>query len=224
MRTRSLVILLVAGVSYGQSLPPSRAVSSTEPAMTVRVYNYARLSRSELNPVELVATRVFAEGGIRILWYDCGPSKSADEDPNCRDNVRITNFTLRICRNCTSFIASPAPDVRGFATGQTATVSSAWSDELSQALYVPSDELLGRVIVHELGHLLLGPGHSRGGIMKAHWGPEDLHRSNLGMLNFTSEQAALIRSNLQRGRADETAVLEDTHVHINSQSRIGLIR
>jgi hypothetical protein len=149
--------------------------------------------------------------------------QKADEGPNCRDNVSLTKFTLRICRNCTSFIASPEHDVRGFATGQTATVSSAWSDELSRALCVPSDELLGRVMVHELGHLLLGPGHSRVGIMKAHWGPQDLHLSNLGMLDFTSEQAALIRSNL-RGRADETVVLEDTHVHINSQSGIGLIR
>jgi hypothetical protein len=76
MRTRSLVILLLTGVSYGQSLPPGRAASSAEPAMRVRVYNYARLSRSELNLAELVATRVFAERGIRILWYDCGPSKS----------------------------------------------------------------------------------------------------------------------------------------------------
>jgi hypothetical protein len=142
--------------------------------------------------------------------------QKADEGPNCRDNVSLTKFTLRICRNCTSFIASPEHDVRGFATGQTATVSSAWSDELSHALYVPSEELLGRVIVHELGHLLLGPGHSRVGIMKAHWKPEDLHRSNLGMLNFTSEQAERIRSNLQRGRADETVVLEDAHVHVNS--------
>jgi hypothetical protein len=49
--------------------------------------------------------------------------------------------------------------------------------------------ILGTVMAHELGHLLLGlNSHSRAGIMKARWGSEELRHMSWGTLGFTNQQ------------------------------------
>jgi hypothetical protein len=55
--------------------------------------------------------------------------------------------------------------------------------------------LLGSVIAHELGHLLLGEhSHSSGGLMQAHWRSEQLKRMEMGNLLFDATAAAQLRS------------------------------
>jgi len=57
-------------------------------------------------------------------------------------------------------------------------------------------EVLGHVIAHELGHILLGPGaHSRSGIMRASL---DLEWLRIGGLWFTASEARAIREKLAR--------------------------
>jgi hypothetical protein len=58
-------------------------------------------------------------------------------------------------------------------------------------------EILGYVMAHELGHLLLGSNaHSREGIMQAHWESQQLHSVTRGQLLFTPAQAAKMRSKI----------------------------
>jgi hypothetical protein len=52
---------------------------------------------------------------------------------------------------------------------------------------------LGFVIVHEIGHLLLGNAHSEEGIMRANWTSRDLRRATQGQLRFTAEQVRRMR-------------------------------
>jgi hypothetical protein len=57
--------------------------------------------------------------------------------------------------------------------------------------------ILGDVIAHELGHLLLGSNtHSREGIMQPHWQAEQLGRIAKGQMHFTPEQASKMRTKL----------------------------
>jgi hypothetical protein len=56
--------------------------------------------------------------------------------------------------------------------------------------------VLGCVIAHELGHLLLGVhGHSNGGIMQAHWGIEQTQLALMSQLSFLPEEARLMQAN-----------------------------
>ena len=49
--------------------------------------------------------------------------------------------------------------------------------------------ILGGVIAHELGHLLLGSdGHSASGIMQPRWDPNQVRLLMMGTLQFTPEQ------------------------------------
>ena len=214
MKSKPLVsafLLLCNSMAYPQYLPQVQ-VHKTEASMNVRVYNYAHISGSELNLSQSVASEIFRESGIEIRWYDCGPSANADGDPYCSASTQPETFNLRICNNCTDFLKTPEHEVRGFVTGETATVSSTWNRELPTANYVSSELILGRVIAHELGHILLGPGHSPVGIMKAHWTANDLDPGKLGMLVFTKKQGTLIRSALKSYGVDRTRMTFNGHV------------
>jgi hypothetical protein len=54
--------------------------------------------------------------------------------------------------------------------------------------------ILGYVMAHEIGHLLLGSNsHSRSGIMQGEWHGDQLRSIALGELLFTAEQAERMR-------------------------------
>jgi hypothetical protein len=60
---------------------------------------------------------------------------------------------------------------------------------------VPAGELLGCVIAHELGHLLLGKdSHSATGLMSAVWQDSELRQAAQGNLFFTAGQGVRMRS------------------------------
>jgi hypothetical protein len=58
--------------------------------------------------------------------------------------------------------------------------------------------LLGDVMAHELGHLLLPFGaHTPDGIMRGEWDQTQLRNSSSGRLSFSTEQIALMRQRLE---------------------------
>lgn len=57
-----------------------------------------------------------------------------------------------------------------------------------------SARVLGHVMAHEIGHLLLPTrAHSRDGLMRASWDRRDVERLKTGGLLFTRDQGDLIR-------------------------------
>ena len=62
--------------------------------------------------------------------------------------------------------------------------------------------VLAHAMAHEIGHLLLPYGHSATGLMRADWDAKDTRLAVHGRLNFTSEQAELIRTRLLALLAD----------------------
>jgi hypothetical protein len=89
-------------------------------------------------------------------------------------------------------------------------ISEVYSDRIGSLSYVFYDRvveqtenldlravLLGHLMAHETGHLLLGPNsHSPKGIMCAVWRPEELRNAAQGVLLFTPEQSKLLRAKL----------------------------
>src|SRR5215471_4373321 len=66
------LVTLIGIVAF---LKPACAVSST--ALTVRVYNYARVPQAILTLAEREANRILNKSGSRVIWLDClqpGPS------------------------------------------------------------------------------------------------------------------------------------------------------
>jgi hypothetical protein len=61
-----------------------------------------------------------------------------------------------------------------------------------------SEAILGFVIAHELGHLLLGTNsHATVGIMRANWKKSELSAAGKGLLGFSETQAETMRARLE---------------------------
>lgn len=68
----------------------------------------------------------------------------------------------------------------------------------SAELGLEASQMLGHVMAHELGHLLLPYGaHSVAGIMRPEWDRAQVSSAAAGTLRFTPSQADLIRTHLQ---------------------------
>ena len=68
----------------------------------------------------------------------------------------------------------------------------------AKELEVDAAAMLGASIAHEAGHLLLGKGHARRGVMSRHLGRAEIEGAARGELRFTGEEAERLRRRLPR--------------------------
>ncbi len=173
---------------------------SLPPAITVAIYDDMHLSPQVLADAEDEAMRVYRKAGVAISWVECKSARmKAEADVRCQDSPSATRLNLRIVPH-----ASKASDgVFGVAflsaegTGAYTDVSYNSAEELDQEWHVGLARLLGHVMAHELGHLLLGSNaHSRQGIMCPSWHGDELHLASKGSLLFSEDQARFMRERL----------------------------
>ncbi len=161
-----------------------------EPPLRVVVHNYAAIPPDALLGIRADAREAFANAGVRLAWVICDWVEQPPQAHACPSERRATDLILRIVatrpRTATTLGAA--------LQGQSATVYYLQVRDAARLTTVSEDKLMARVAIHELGHLLLGPGaHSRAGIMQAVWSKGTLGQPPAGCARFTASQAALIR-------------------------------
>lgn len=165
------------------------------PEITVSVYDYTALPSETLNKAQLEASKIFRKAGINLLWT---PGAYAGGETG---KFRATDFaggspTLVVKIVTQSMAARLHPRITelGLSAGTQAWI---FADRVKTAsAFHDYFVVLGDVFAHELGHLLLGPGHSPDGIMRKAFGNDTLLRGEFGSLNFTTEQASHMRATL----------------------------
>jgi len=193
------------------TFPKSAFAAESAATTTVLVYNHAHVSPGILSTAEHEAGRILGAAGVRVIWLEC-PMRSITANPGgpCLRPLESTDIMLRV-------LPSPIqsyfkPDVFGFAISPIlASVYYDYAARLALTQYTEFDTsiVLGCVIAHELGHLLLGQnGHSRAGIMQS-WKREQVRRAMMGALLFTAEQAKLMQGNV-RARSHRNGELTET--------------
>ena len=160
------------------------------PTAVVRLDNLALVPTDSLDFAESRAAEVFSRIGVRVTWID--------EDTAFREHLRPL-FTVVVINSGVQLAARPAVvDALGFADPSVSRAHVIYDRVESLTARSPRSaaSLLGDVIAHELGHLLLPSGrHSARGIM----------RSGVDVLlhpleTFTDPQARQIVSRLTGGR------------------------
>jgi hypothetical protein len=160
----------------------------------VSICNPGALTESVVRKAKGETEAVFRASQIRIEWLDC-------------DHVAGSKaLIVRLRPDKPPGTAGPASlDALGRAflgkEGRGYLVDAYLQSvrETSNFRDVDVAMLLGVVIAHELGHLLLGPGHTPNGVMRSRWGGPDLRALSQRHLKFTREQQAKMQRILSGG-------------------------
>lgn len=169
------------------------------PQITVSVYDYTALPSETLDKAQLEASKIFRKAGINLFWT---PVACANRETG---KFRATDFgggsptlVIKIVTESMASRLHPRITELGLSAGTQAWI---FADRVKTAsAFRDYFVVLGDVFAHELGHLLLGPGHSPDGIMRKAFGNDTLLRGEFGSLKFTPEQAGHMRAALGERR------------------------
>jgi hypothetical protein len=176
------------------------------PEIIVQTYNYAEAGEDVLAQAQQEAARILLEAGIRLSWLPCTPTpEGIVEESRC--NQRGLNIlSLMICPEAMLPKGGLPPGIFGSALMPESNKPARYArlyfhrlTELAVRHKLPSGVLLGAMIAHEIGHLLLGVNsHSRQGLMSSPWDAKRLKSVDRGQLGFTREQASTLKAEALR--------------------------
>lgn len=183
--------------------------------LTVSVFNDAEVPPSVLQAAQARAETVLDGAGIALTWLNCGTPGKWVQDIGCRDIAFPKHFSVRLARNG----RHRTGDVFGesFLDDQgMGNYASVYVEPLSasKALDVVSEgDLLGYIVVHELGHLLLGlDSHSAEGVMRGKWDFAALQQAARGTLIFSASEAERMRARYLLAAAKQKSAEQRTAV------------
>ena len=172
--------------------------------ITVSVCTTRHLDAKTVAGAEAVAASLFHDTGIEVAWAACEAGLEGDEA------TQQHWFTVRL-RGGHSFIPiAGALDTLGEAffsaddAGYLANVYCDAVETLATSKVLELKTLLGFVIAHEVGHLMLGPGHGPAGVMRQSWDVSDLQMMRQGCLKFSPAEGVRMRRVLKGNNAAVT--------------------
>lgn len=191
---------VLAGIGSGAACARPKAQADLEAKLRVSVFNDAQVSHRKLLAGERAASSVFAHAGVSVQWLNCGlSSEGPEEQAACSEGRFPAHLHLRIVPHSLNLSASTfgISFQEEDGAGCHADIFYEGVQRVRQSGYADSAIILGMVMAHELGHLLLGVNsHSLVGLMRPHWNPDDLSSASQGKLGFTLEQGQTLRARL----------------------------
>jgi hypothetical protein len=198
-----------AGTAQLTNSAPKYIRQTQTPCISVLVINPARVPEDTLFVALDKARRIFLGTGVSLIW--CGPQVSSRQQVGFTDSSpdSANTLVLRITSRPVTGLASP--DALGFAVvaGEGSKYASVFRDRVLGATRrgrYSEAMLMGHAIAHELGHLLLGTSaHTRYGLMAARWRTNELNRAEVGLLQFSPDEAARLRTESLRRTMDKSS-------------------
>jgi hypothetical protein len=193
----SLAFILVTALARDATAAPAAAV-------TIRIHDYAHVQRAALVDAQRIVSRMYEGIGVRTEWLE--PVRPSQD--RRLPAWTATDLTLIVLSAEMSGRRVLPHSVVGYAAvsrGAPGRIAFVIYDRLVTAARdtgADRTDMMGMVMAHELGHLLLPDGsHSDDGVMRAHWGAEDLRRMRPLDLRFSIAQAEEIHRTLSGAAA-----------------------
>src|SRR5215471_12446885 len=166
-------------------------------ALTVLVFNFRQVSTDILSNAEKEAAQIFGHAGMQVVWQEC---------PTGNEPCRMGPAPVFFLAIKAGPVQNKFLDVVSGEAKVADHLAVIYYDALPRGSHrkpTPHEAstLLGCVIAHELGHLLLGAhGHSIHGIMRDRWDIEQTRFALMSELDFMPEEGTLMKSALLDGK------------------------
>jgi hypothetical protein len=174
------------------------ARAEAKPTLIVKVYNAAGVAAVDLARAQEITQSILARAGIAAVWRDCDAIIQSDSSSTACAHPRTPQeVVVRLVADASRVKAA---DVLGFSTvgaHQIASLATVLADHVNVAAertQLASGTLLGRVIAHEIGHLLLASSqHADAGLMRAVWRDDEIRRDLPVYWIFSKAEARQLR-------------------------------
>jgi hypothetical protein len=197
MRRAALsALVMTASLMMADGASAASLVAEPELRITVRIDDMAGVQGVYLRFAKNRAAEVFAMRGVKLDWID-------GEEAN-RLNV-VAPYTILIMAAAPATLKAKMEHLGMDVLGQGAPLirrAYIYYDRVIRLNPVPPRDVLttlGDVIAHELGHLLLPPGHANIGIMRP-----TINMTSRRLETFTTQEAAQIHARLRGQIVAET--------------------
>ena len=199
MRTtlRGALVAMVIGVGSKVVEPAAFAQTPERPSLRVVMINHDGIAPEILSKAQAETSRIYAAAGVDVYWQDAF-RRPSDAPKNRLTMLLVREGAIRVVAGRAE-VMGIAPGAEG-VSGRIAYAFYARIERFARKHRLNVSSILGHVMAHELGHLLLAYGvHSYDGIMQADWGSDRaLEALDRRQLTFTKEQAAWLQDRLTR--------------------------
>jgi len=202
------LLFLLTGFHFASSNQPPQIVdtNSSRPCINLLVHNYASVPLPLMKIAREITIEVLQKANVDLRWVDqTEPYNTEREGGKAEPQARVyLMFIVKTARGP----LQQKPRKLGFASTE-GVLKQAFifydrvsnnGNEVQRLLghHLVHGFILGHAIVHELSHLVLGPGHSKSGLMRDAWDLSDMWEMIHGGLHLTGAQANEFRSKLAR--------------------------
>jgi hypothetical protein len=170
---------------------------------TVRVHDYAQLPIESIARAQQLVTETYRTIGVRTEWLQTvRPAEaSASNGVPLGDPAEFLVIVLSPSMSRRLEVSEDTVGRAAVARRAGGHVAYVLFDRVRRVAGMAARnamDVMGLVMAHEIGHLLLPYGHSRTGLMRPNWDVEDLRSTHdRTEFAFTPAQADVIRETLR---------------------------
>jgi hypothetical protein len=170
------------------------SVSCSAQTLVIGLYDYSDLTTKETADLTETTGLAFGHAGIHIVWRYCRGPEAAESRTTCEGEIPANEIVVRLQPDGARTSNDDWTPRLGQAlvTAEGGSYASVFVPAVrSQAarLALPFGLLLGYAVAHEVGHCLLGPGHSYTGLMRSVWNRNDAGEMSRLSLHLTKQEA-----------------------------------
>ncbi len=201
-----IVIALMTMMLAGAPVWASQDESPARVPMTVLIYDGFGVAADDIMAARAEADAIFREAGIAPDWFHCGLGEGQRHGPSdrCKSGVGSDVIIVRLRRS--SRLGESYRLALGEAQidtqahmGSIATVFADRVARTSDRAGANARGVMGRVIAHEIGHLLIGTNHHpTNGLMRAVWTDVELRRPIGLEWHFSETESRCMRAEIAR--------------------------
>jgi hypothetical protein len=167
------------------------SASCSGQTLVIGLYDYSDLSTKETLRLTEAADQAFTHSGIHVVWRYCRGPLAAVPATTCESEMQVNEIvvSIRPGRLRSSHDARMGNAVVTAEGGYYASVFVPSIRAQAAGFGMAFDLLLGYAVAHEVGHCLLGPGHSYAGLMRGVWDRKDASEMSRLSLHLTKQEA-----------------------------------